>query len=213
MNSKEIKEVIIAIIILGIVLSISYAFNVTLKSLATGFAIAALIILVNIFAKKAMAFALDSDVEHELWRGSQYGLKPHNKLNQEITIGVILSLFFSIFSLGFIKFMSLLTYETRALKHRAAKRFGFYSFTEMTDWHNGVIGAAGIIAVLILSLVLYFTIGSNDLLWRFAIYYAFWNMIPVSKLDGTQIFFGSKILYSALGIITLIATAYAILLP
>jgi hypothetical protein len=213
MDSKEIKEVIIAIIILGIILSISYAFKITINSIYLGFAAAALIILINIFAKKAMAFALDSGVEHELWRGSRYGIKPHNRLNQEITIGAILALFLGLFSLGFIKFMSLLTYETRALKHRAAKRFGFYSFTEMTDWHNGVIGATGIVAVLILAIVLYFIAGSDDRLWRFAIYYAFWNMIPVSKLDGTQIFFGSKILYSALGIITLIATTYAIILP
>jgi Zn-dependent protease len=175
--------------------------------------VAAIIIIVNIAAKKAMAFALDSDVEHETWKWSRYGLKPHQHLEKEVPAGIILAVILSILSLGAVKFMSFLTYETRALKHRAAKRFGYYSYTEMTDWHNGLIGAAGIVAVLILSVVLYFIGGSNDYLWRFAAYYAFWNMIPISKLDGTQIFFGSKILYAAIGIITLIFTGYALLLP
>jgi hypothetical protein len=211
MNSREIKDIILAIIVLGLVLSIGYKFNIVASTIPKFFLFAAIIILVNVFAKKLMAFALDSNVEHETWKFSRYGLKPHQKFNTEFPLGIILAVFLSIFSMGAIKFMSLLTYETRALKHRAAKRFGFYSFTEMTDWHNGIIGAAGIVALLILSLISYFTFQS-DILWRFAAYYAFWNMLPISKLDGTQIFFGSRILYSALGIITLIFAAYALLL-
>lgn len=211
MNSREIKDIILAIIVLGLVLSVGYKFNIVVSTIPKFFLFAAIIILVNVFAKKLMAFALDSDVEHETWKFSRYGIRPHQKFQEEFPLGIILSVFLSLFSLGAIKFMSLLTYETRALKHRAAKRFGFYSFTEMTDWHNGIIGATGIVALLILSLISYFAFQS-DILWRFAAYYAFWNMLPISKLDGTQIFFGSRILYSALSIITFIFAAYALLL-
>lgn len=213
MNSREIRDIIVAIIVLGIILSIGYKFNVTATSIPKYILFAAMIIIVSITAKKLIAFSLDSDVEHETWKFSRYGLKPHQHFEKEVPAGIILSIILSIFSMGALKFMSLLTYETRALKHRAAKRFGYYSYTEMTDWHNGLIGAAGIVAVLLLSIITYFIAGSNDYLWRFAAYYAFWNMIPISKLDGTQIFFGSKILYAALGIITLIFTGYALLLP
>jgi hypothetical protein len=211
MNSREIRDVIVAIVILGIVISIGYKFNIVASDIPKYLLFAAIIILANIFAKKLIALSLDSDVEHESWKFSRYGLKPHQHFEKEIPMGIILSVLLSIFSLGSIKFMSFLTYETRALKHRAAKRFGYYSYTEMTDWHNGLIGAAGIVAVLIVAALAYF-FSPGDVLWRFAAYYAFWNMIPISKLDGTQIFFGSRILYAALGIITLIATAYAFLL-
>jgi len=213
MNTREMRDIIIAIIVLAAIISIGYKFDINAANIPKYFILAALIIIVNITAKKLIAYSLDADVEHETWKFSRYGLKPHQHLNAEVPAGIILSVILSIFSMGFIKFMSFLTYETRALKTRASKRFGFYSFTEMTDWHNGLIGAAGIGAVLILSLILYFAGGTNDYLWRFAAYYAFWNMLPISKLDGTQIFFGSKILYSALAIITLIFAGFALLLP
>ena len=108
--------------------------------------------------------------------------------------------------------MTILTYNTTALKRRAAKRFGYYSFAEMTDWHNALIGAAGIIVMLLLSFVSYW-IPTLEPLARLAAFYAFFNMIPFSKLDGSQIYFGSRILWYALAIITLIFASYALLLP
>ncbi|MBS3091317.1 hypothetical protein J4217_02625 [Candidatus Pacearchaeota archaeon] len=212
MEYKEVRDVIAAIIILGLIISLVYPLKINLALFPKFLFFALLIIGINILAKKIIAFSLDADIEHETWKWSRYGLKPHQHFKTEIPLGIILSVILSLFSLGFVKFMSLLTYETRARKIRAAKRFGFYSFTEMTDWHNGLIGASGIVALLLLSLVTYF-ISPDDVLWRFSAYYAFWNMLPISKLDGTQIFFGSKILYSALGIITLIFTVYALVLP
>lgn len=212
MDLKEIRDIVLGIIVLGLVFSVGYGLKVTLEDIPKYIFFAAVIILVSILVKKVIAYSLDSDVSHESLKWSRYGLKPHQYLNPEIPLGIVLSIFLSIFSFGLLKFSALLTYETRALKTRASKRFGFYSFTEMTDWHNGLIGASGIVAVLLLSALTYFT-SPGDVLWRFAAYYAFWNMIPFSKLDGTQIFFGSKILYSALAIITLIFTLYALLLP
>src|SRR3989338_2257325 len=212
MEYKEVRDVIAAIIILGLIISLVYPLKINLALFPKFLFFALLIIGINILAKKIIAVSLDADREHETWKWSRYGLKPHQHFKTEIPLGIILSVILSLFSLGFVKFMSLLTYETRARKIRAAKRFGFYSFTEMTDWHNGLIGASGIVALLLLSLVTYF-ISPDDVLWRFSAYYAFWNMLPISKLDGTQIFFGSKILYSALGIITLIFTVYALVLP
>ena len=37
-------------------------------------------------------------------------------------------------------------------------------------------------------------------------------MVPFSKLDGTQIYFGSRVLWSILAVMTLICTMYALLL-
>ena len=157
-----------------------------------------------------MANALDSDVEHEIWKVSRYGLGQRQHLKREIPAGIIFPLLLSVFSLGFIKFPALLTYESRALQRRAAKRFGFYSFTELTEWHNGIIGAAGIISVLLVGIIIYFLPYNWEYFSKLAAYYALVNMIPISKLDGTQIFFGSRVLWTTLTLITLIINAYAL---
>lgn len=212
MKSSEITVIIAAILILTAVIGISFPFSMTSQSLLQALLYSAIIILVYVFSKKVIAFMLDSDVEHELWKVSRYGPQAGAYLRNPAPAGIIVPLFFTILSLGFFKIMPLLTYETRALSVRASKRFGYYSYTEMSEWHNGLIGAFGIISILIVSLISYILLPANDMLWRMAIYFAFWNMIPLSNLDGTQIFFGSKVLWSTLAIITAIATAYALLL-
>ena len=78
----------------------------------------------------------------------------------------------------------------------------------MTDWHNALVGSAGIIAILFLSFVVYWVPQLGGLS-KVAAFYAFSNLIPFSKLDGAQIFFGSRVLWATLSIITLIFTAYA----
>ncbi len=202
-NQREIISLGIALITLTIVISFKQVIAGNLLYLGTAILYAALVIGINVVAKKAAARSLDADVEHDVWYGSRYGLKPGARLSKGIPLGVIIPLCITAFSLGIGKCMTFLTYETSALKQRAAKRFGFYSFTEMTDWHNALVGAAGIVGVLALAIIAYL-IPSLEGLPSIAIYYAFWNMIPWSKLDGAQIAMGSRILYTALALITFV---------
>lgn len=211
MKVQELGHLLIAFVVLTIVISFSEIIKGKTSFLTLALLFAIIILALNILTKKMVAWALDANVEHELWYWSRYGFKPDWHLKKQVPVGVILPLICSAFSLGILKCMALLSYETTALKRRAARRFGFYSFTEMTEWHNALIGASGIIITLILSFVSYWIPALGNL-WQFAAYYAFWNMIPVSKLDGAQIFFGSRVLWTALALVTLVFTAYAILL-
>ena len=212
-NIREISHIILAIITLAIVIGFSSILILDYELIAQAFLFAFVIILVSVYSKKFVAHLFDADVEHEIWKVKRYGYKPHWHLKKGLAAGIILPLLLAVVTLGVFKFMALLTYETRALKRRAARRFGFYSFTEMTEWHNALIGAAGILGILLLSIVAYFLpIAGLETLARLAAFYAFFNMLPLSKLDGTQIFFGSRILYATLAIITLIFTAYALIL-
>ncbi len=221
MKESEVMQIIVAVIVLGIVSVASEmvslnnekiilsSLDIRSISLIVGFS--AIVIFANIFGKKMMASRLDADVEHEIWNMQRYGFSVSSKLEKEIPAGVIFPLFISVISLGTVNMMTCLTYETKALKRRAAKRFGPFSFTEMTDYHNALVGAMGIIATLFVAFVCYF-IPEASVLGRMATFYAFWNMIPFSKLDGTQIYFGSKVLWAMLAVITLIFTMYALLL-
>src|SRR3989338_3767788 len=211
MKQSEFTHIAIAIITLTIILSLKKVINNNPEFIAQSLFFALLIISINIAAKKIVARSLDSDVEHEIWQWQRFGFRPERHLKKPIPAGVILPLFLNIITLGIFKPMTFLTYETSALKRRAAKRFGFYSYTEMTDWHNGLIGAAGISALLILSFISYFVPFLAGLP-KYAAYYALFNLIPISKLDGTQIFFGSKILWATLSIITLLFTYFALII-
>lgn len=213
MKTGEIRQIAAAILALALVIGFSSILASNWWGLITGLCYAIIIISVNVLAKKLMAFSLDADVEHEIWKWSRFGFKPRAHLEKELPAGLIFPLTLSLLTFGAFKLMTFLTYETKALKVRAAKRFGTYSYTEMTEWHNGLIGAAGIVALLALSLIFYLIPSSNlEYLSILATYYAFFNMIPVSKLDGTQIFFGSRVLWTALAIITAIFAGYAIII-
>jgi len=210
MNSREITHLLAAVIILFIITAFPLALKNSWALLAPALLFSIIIISLNVGAKKLSALLLDSNVEHELWSFRRFGLKAHHYFKKDIPAGIIFPLFFSLFSLGLLKVPTLLTYESRALKVRAAKRFGYYSYTEITDWHNALIGASGIIMMLLLSLVAYFLPLNLEYFSAIAAFYAFFNLLPFSKFDGTQIFMGSRILYSILAIITLIFSLYAL---
>ncbi len=211
MRESEIIQIIIAIVVLGIVTGGRHLLSLNLGAVVTVIGFSAIVICANIIGKKIIASRLDADVEHDIWRMQRYGFSVSSHMEKSVPVGIIFPLFVTVISLGTVNLMTILTYETKALKRRAAKRFGPFSFTEMTDYHNSWVGAGGIIAVLIVAFVSYWIPGASAL-GRLATFYAFWNMIPFSKLDGTQIYFGSRVLWSILAVITLICTMYSLLL-
>jgi len=213
MKLPEFYHILAAIIVLFVITSFQPLISSDYSSLVLLLAFSAAIILVAVFSKKIMADFLDASVEHKIWSTGRYWFRPHDRLNIEVPIGIIFPIFFSFFSIGYLKVMTLLTYETQALKRRVAKRHGFFSFTEMTGWHDALIGAAGIFSILLLAFIAYLLpIPALETLSKLAAYYAFFNMLPIGALDGYKILNGSRVLYTTLAIITLIFTAYALLL-
>lgn len=211
MKLEEFKQILIAILIFTLVGSFAFALDGKWILVPAVFLFSTIIIFTSIFAKKLMAYWLDSDVEHEIWKFSRFGVKPWQHFKNEISSGIIFPLVLSLFSLGWLKFSAFLTYEARALKRRAAKRFGYYSFSELTEWHNALIGAAGILACFLISIIAYFISPNLEILAKLSAYYALSNILPLPKLDGLQIFFGSRVLYTALLAIALIFASYALL--
>tara|TARA_Y100000310_G_C20341282_1_gene649933 strand:- start:46 stop:684 length:639 start_codon:yes stop_codon:yes gene_type:complete len=206
MEAKERFHILIAILTLTLVLDFSNLISGNLTNLPLSLSFAIIILAVNIFAKKSMAYRLDADIEHTILTWSRWGLRPNQHTRKSWPMGTLLPLILVAISQGSAKIMTLLTYEAKALKHRAARRHGHKSYTELTDKHNAYIGAAGIFALLMLSTIIYFIPGLGALS-RYAAFYAFWNLLPLSKLDGAQIFFGNRTLYAFLAILTIIFAA------
>jgi len=214
MKPKEFSNILSAIVILAIVLGFQFPFDkfFEVENLARSFVFSAIIIFIGVFARKFAADKLDCDVEHEMWRWQRFGYKPHHYLKEGLPAGIALPLFFSLFSLGSVKLLTVLNYYAAPLRRRAARRFGYFSYGELSEYHNGLIGAAGIAAILLLSFVSYFIPGAS-LLAKYSAYYAFWNMLPLSFLDGTLIFFGSRVLWATLALFAILFTGFAIIIP
>jgi len=98
--------------------------------------------------------------------------------------------------------MASLIFEVKPKVYRAAKRYGLYKFSEMTEYHIGLIAASGIAVNILLGIIGYLI--NFPLFAKLNIYYALFNLIPISELDGNKIFFGSFVLWCFLASIVLL---------
>lgn len=212
LTKKEIISITIITLILAFSITLMQSIELFLSTLLFIF----LIILINIIAKKIAGYYFEAEVETKLWEMERYGFlgaivrgfyHPSKKFKQALPLGAIMPLVVKVISLGYVNWLASLTFDVKAKKYRTAKRHGFYSFSEMTEFHIGLIAAAGILANLFFAVIGYL-IGATEFA-RLNIYYAFFNMIPISSLDGNKIFFGSLIIWSFLASIIMIGLGFA----
>lgn len=207
LNKKEIVVIVIITIILAFSISLIKSLETFLYTLLAVF----LVLIINIFAKKIASFYLDSEIEIKLWEIKRYGFKAHKHFKKPFPAGAFLPIISKIFLFPFNSFvwMASLVFDVKPKIYRTAKRHNLYSFSEMTEYHLGLIAAAGILANLVFAVIGYF-LGFTDFV-KLNIYFAFFNMLPISDLDGNKIFFGSLVLWSFLASIVLIGLVYIML--
>jgi len=209
---KEISHIILAIIILSFVVS----FNQISKNSERGhliifsIIIITLIIFINIIAKKITAYYFESNIESKIWHLQQYSFKQSYHFKKPLPAGIIIPFILSVISLGYAMWLAILEFEVNPSSTRVSKRHGHYRVSEMTDTQIGIIAASGVIVNLIASIIGYL-IGVPEFA-RLSIYYAAFSLLPLSGLDGTKIFFGSRVMWFSLVIITAIFLGYAFLL-
>ena len=208
LNQREIAYIIATSIVLAFGITLLKDIILFLMALLGVF----LVLMINILAKKIAGFYLDSKVEAKLWEFKRYGFKPHQTLKTPLPAGLIIPLLSKLilFPLNGFLWMASMTFDVNAKKYKAARRHGIYSFSEITEDQIGIIAAAGIFANLIFC-ILFYMVG-----WTFFatlnIWFVFFNMIPISELDGNKIFFGNRVLWVVLAIISLIALGYTFFL-
>jgi Zn-dependent protease len=207
-NKKEILLVLIVSVILAFLISLIKTWEAFFYS----FLAVLLVILINVFAKKISGYYLEAEVEVKLWEIERYGFGPRQYFKRPVPAGVIVPIVSKIFffALGGFVWMASFVFDVKPKIYRSAKRHGLYSFSEMDEGHIGRIAATGIIANLIFAVIGYL-IGFDEFA-RLNLYYVFFNMIPISDLDGNKIFFGSLLLWTILATIILMAMAGIILI-
>ena len=185
LNYKELLDIFIVSIVLAFSIAIFKGF-VNIPTILISLLI---IILINILVKKITSNYFESEIEVKIWSFKRWGYKPHNYFKREFLAGI----FFPIFSIllflplnGFI-WMGSLIFDIKAKVYRAAKRHGLYSFTEISEDHIAYIASTGILANLIFAFIAYL-IGFSEFA-KLRIWFVFFNILPISNLDGNKIFF------------------------
>ena len=206
MNLKEISFIVLVSIVLAFTITLITSLNSFFSFLLVVF----LVILINVIAKKITAFFLESKIEMKLWEVSRYWFKPSWRFNKPAPAGIIMPLLVTFLTVGRVYWLAALVFDVKVKASRAAKKWGTYAFSEMTEGHIGIIAGASILVTLFGAMVGYLL--GFEAFARISIFYAFFNMLPISDLDGNKIFFGSIVFWSFLAILTLIGLGYAFLL-
>ena len=205
-TKKEIFAIVTVSLLLGIVVSLVESLNAFVTTTLSLF----LVIIVNILAKKITAFYLDTDIEIKIWELQQFGYKSHMHSKKPIQMGIFAPLLIKFISMGLINWMACLTFDASGKVYRAARRHGIYSFSEVTEEEMGWIAGAGIIANILFAGVAYLI--GQETFSVLSITYAFFNMIPLFDWDGAKIFFGNKVFWSTLAVISAIAMLSTLLI-
>jgi hypothetical protein len=209
-NKREILITALVILILAMSLNLPISTSWEWKTILYTLLAVFIIVGVNILVKKWVAYRLDSEIEMRVWEIGKFGFAKEKHSKKPIPIGAFLPILSKIifFPLNSFIWMASLVFEVKPRIYRGAKRFGLYTFSEMTEYHLGLIAASGIVINLIMAVVGYLL--GFSLFARLNIYYAFFNMLPISELDGNKIFFGNLLLWSFLASLVLIGIIFGI---
>ncbi len=207
-NKKEIIISSLVILLISFTISLLKSWNAFVNVLLAVF----IVIGANIFTKKILAHYLDSEIEIKLWQIRRFGYRSGQHFKHLFPAGAFFPIISKLFLFPFNSFiwMASLVFDIKAKTYRPAKRHGLYLFSEITEGQIGLIAAAGITINIALAIVGYFL--GFTLFTQLNIYYAFFNMLPLSDLDGNKIFFGNLVLWSFLACLTLIGLLLSILI-
>jgi len=211
---EELLKIFLGIIILAFAINLNNIAKTGISQIQiiTAFIFVALIVLVNVFAKKLAAYYYHSHAEIKIWNIERYGLRQGQHFNKPVPAGIIFPFFISLLSYGYFMWMAIFEFDVNPSSSRASKKHDIYKFSEMTDFDIGMIASAGVVANLFAAIIGY--IAGFPEFAKLSIYFAAFSLVPISSLDGTKIFFGSRnlVLWITLVVITTIALGYAWLL-
>jgi Zn-dependent protease len=173
-----------------------------------------MILFTNIISKKIAAGFFNIKIEHKVWEFQRWGYYKRSYFKKPFQIGLILPFALSILTLGMVRMFTFFQFEveniheTRILKQRGLKRK-----EEINESDIAFTAAWGFLSLLVLAIIGALP-GIKEIfpeLAKNAVYFGFWNMIPISKLDGSKLFFGSILTWAVLAILYLIALILVII--
>ena len=207
MKTPEWFTEITTIVLASIILAVTYSFRNTRLFIWAGISFL-IIITLNVLAKKIIAYNFEAKARIKFWGWFQFGFGKKAHFKKPLPM-LWLPLVLSFFTKGLLNFwFGILEFDIKPKTERVSRRHGLYRFSEMTDWHIALIVAAGIVINLIASIVGY--VAGFETFARLSIWFAAWSLIPISSLDGSKLFFGSRALWFTMLVIVGIFLGYSL---
>ena len=175
-----------------------------------------IIILTNVITKKYAANYFNIKITYNIWQFQRFWLATKSKFKKPIPIGLILPIFLSFFSLGIIKAMTFLQFDyENNFPKRVLRKNGRVRREELNESDPGYTAAWGFYSLLILSAIAIIINLLTDFqifidLAKYSLYYGAWNLLPISQLDGTKLFFGNFFNWVVLALIFFVAILTAV---
>jgi len=213
-RAKEIVYFLVASIVVGYLFAFRQ-FN--LSSWLIYSILAFIMIFLNALACELAVLKFGCDAEYRLWGTRNipwtvkklFGhLRGKERFKKEVPLWLIVPLLCIFATLGFVKWLSVLVFEAVPVHISRMKKGRLYA--DLTEWDLALIASLGPLVNILIAIVSKLIAGSSasgSLFGVFAtmnIWYAFFNLLPLSDFNGAKIFYGSKILWAFLFIFTLV---------
>ncbi|MBU2640045.1 MAG: hypothetical protein KKG75_05075 [Nanoarchaeota archaeon] len=202
-TKKEIKNIIIASIILGIVFFLN-EWRLTDHNLETGILsligliiLSAIIYLVHATSQKLMAQSVDAEIEFSLVQAKkiQTVIKEMPLPKYLFPIGPIITLLITVLSGGKFLFIALASFHHNISRYR---RVG-HKWTNIKEFEEAKIAFAGPLSNLILLAIFKILLPLSPQFLSKAVFIsstlAIFHLLPLPQFDGLKIVMGSRVLY------------------
>lgn len=182
---KECLFILLASCVLGYVIAFPVSsYNAWLKFSA----VALSILLLNILAKKIIAYKFGCELEVKPWNIERYGFDRASYFKWPLPAWLVWPIAVVWLSLGSIWWLVATTFDVYATTRRAGRKFA-----EVTEWDIALIAAFGIVMNLVAAIVAS-ALGYQQFAF-ISLWFVFFNMLPFPAYDGGRIFFGGKIFW------------------
>ncbi len=195
-NKKEILNLFLGAFILGFIFSArswgysTFNFGIGFSNLIRMSILSLIILLTYQTSHKLIAKKYHAHSTFRLWTMQRWWFTKNAKFKSPFMAGIIIPLFFSLISNGFLKFAAIGSSEMTAIdKKRIGKKYKHISEQELAKIH-----LVGPLTILLLSLILMQFPGFGEIV-KIAYTLAIFSMLPISGLDGGKVFFSSLPLY------------------
>lgn len=203
-SKKEIHPLIREILILiisALILTLAINYGRVEYSFYDGLITFLIILFINYGIKKLVANFFEISISIKPWEIKHFGFKEKNQFKKPI-IMIWWPLLVSLLTLGRFWWFPIIEFDVKAKPERATRKHGLYRFAEVTENHIAYIVFWSIIATLLSGLIGYLIEFEN--FFKISVFYALWSLVPISRLDGSKLFFGEKWLWFVTIVITLI---------
>ena len=142
-DRKEWLSIASIALVIGLVISLSAESIVEWQKTIFRFIILSFfVIIINVLAKKIIAFYFGAKIEIETWKTNRlafrtknkfFGYKPTPNLRLEMLLGFFMPLLVKILSFGFLNWMACLTFDAKGTVYRTARKHELYQFSDVTE--------------------------------------------------------------------------------